>query len=218
MANGLNEVPVDDIRSATTAGADPIFEVTGVPAREILLRCSEIRHHGRHGIWLRSLRTHVAMDAPPSAPCLLDLADLSDEDFIHAVHGVLLGRAPSPLEAARRVGELGRGSSRMEIIVRLALSPEGRRASRPRARGIGLPALAVVGRTVEAAQARPVLGGIVRAGERVARAVLHDLTPHSRFVMRVARLGAVGGAAIGLDRWRRRKSLESSDDPPRRTR
>jgi hypothetical protein len=147
---------------------DPVFEVVGIPAEEILRRCSERRRESRRGIRLPRRQVGPAKDAWR----LLDFADLSDEDFVREAHRILLGRKASPSELERRLGELGHGSSRMQIVVRLALAPEGRRAARPRVRGLGLRTLVAVGHAIEAADSRATLARAVTTAERGVRRML----------------------------------------------
>src|SRR5436305_15319561 len=113
--------------SSTAADRDPILEVAGIAATEILDRCEEIRFHG----YTRGDRERNLVTAEVTRGWrLLDFADLSDGDFVREAHRRLLGRSPSTTEAERRLRELGDRSSRLGIVVRLALSPEGRRATR----------------------------------------------------------------------------------------
>lgn len=137
---------------------------------------------------------------------LLDFADLTDEAFVRDAHRVLLGRSPSSTEADRRRRELRTRSSRMETVIRLALSPEGRRADRPGVRGLGLPALAAVARAIEAAEARPVLARSVRQSERVGRSVLIGGSSRARLPTRFVKAAVVAAVAVAVDRRLRRAS------------
>jgi hypothetical protein len=144
------------------------------------------------------------LDTPSSRGWrLLDFADLSDADFVREAHRVLLGRGPSLSEANRRLHEL-RESSRMEVVVRLALSPEGRRALRPGIRGPGLSVLSRAARAIEAAYANPKLARAVRSSERVARAALFGRSSRRRSMSRLARVAAVAVLAVEADRRLRR--------------
>jgi hypothetical protein len=146
---------------------DPILEVVGISKDEILRRCSEIRRGARNGGRLR--RPGATVGVTSGGWRLLDFADLSDEDFVREAHRILLGRTASPFDLERRLRELRAGSSRMQIVVRLALSPEGRRAVHPRVRGIGLRTLLGVGQAIEAARTNVALGPAVTRSERTAR-------------------------------------------------
>jgi hypothetical protein len=128
---------------------------------------------------------------------LLDFADLGPADFVREAHRVLLGRSASPADLERRLGELRAGSSRMELVVRLALCPEGRRARRPPVRGVGLPALAASGAAIETLRASSTVGRATARGERVARLVLAR-----RHGPRSARL-VVAGAVLTFAALRR---------------
>ena len=135
-------------RDDSLVDEDPILEVCGVRAGEILRRCSERR--GRTG-WR-----------------LIDFADLSDERFVRQAHLVLLARLPSPTEEQRRIADLHLGSSRFEIVIRLALSPEGRALrDRPLA-GVILPVVAAGGRALQRATR---MQGVGRVAQRLERSV-----------------------------------------------
>jgi hypothetical protein len=142
--------------------------------------------------------------ATPDRWRLLDFADLTDEAFVREAHRVLLGRSPSSAEADRRRRELRTRSSRMEIVVRLALSPEGRRAGRPDVRGLGLPALAAAARAIEAAEGSPVLARTVRKSERVGRSVLFGGSSRARPATRFVKAAVVVAVAVAVDRRLRR--------------
>jgi hypothetical protein len=193
--NGLGAQPW-----SATSRTDPVFEVTGVAAAEVVRRCVQTR--GSHGSApRRAIRQRVptARVSARSGWRLLDFADLGDGDFVRDAHRVLLGRGASPADVDRRLGELRAGSSRLEIVVRLALCPEGRRAARPPVRGIGLPALAATARLTEALKASPLLGASAGRGERAARSALARPIP-----VWPATLLAAGAAAVVLAVRRRR--------------
>jgi hypothetical protein len=153
---------------------DPVFEVTGIAAAEILRRCREIRGSDGSFAGRLSFQRAVSRMRTPAhqGRRLLDFADVGDADFVRDAHRVLLGRSASPADLDRRLRELGAGSSRMEIVVRLALCPEGRRARRPPVRGVGLPALAVTGAAIEVLKGNPLVGPVAGRGERIARSIL----------------------------------------------
>jgi hypothetical protein len=173
-AQRLSASPSDPAAVQHPNETDPIFEVVGVPAAEILRRCREIRGGGRLHVRLRS-----AGSAAESWR-LLDFADISDKDFVFEAHRVLLGRTPSSSERERRLRELRNGSSRMQILVRLGLSPEGRSAERRRVHGLGLRVLGLTARVIESAQANPALARTVRSGERAVRAALEKRATEAR--------------------------------------
>jgi hypothetical protein len=186
--------------------ADPVLAVTGVSADEILERCGEVRA-GRGGEAPRARSRSVVAGSRR----LLDLADLSDADFVHEVHRVLLNRSPAPFEFERRQQELRAGTSRMEITVRLALSPEGRRSRRPLARGFGFNTLAKTAGLIEAAERNALLALTTKAGERATRASLARHRSH-RWIGRAAGLGAIGVAAVAADRtFRNRRARRFKD-------
>jgi hypothetical protein len=147
---------------------DPIFLVVGVSAAEIIRRCRAARSGGRSG--RRPGRGNRPNELRGYR--LVDFADLSNEDFVQAAHRILLGRPAAPSEVERRLGELQHGMSRIQIIVRLALSPEGRVAARPRYDGVGLPLLRVLARGVEAARHGSISGRAARKVEVAMRDAL----------------------------------------------
>jgi hypothetical protein len=147
-------------RSPEGTDSDPILEVTGIPAAEILDRCAELRATG--------MSTAGRTSSPPSWT-LADFSNVSDAEFVRAAHVVLLGRLPGQAAAARRAAELQAGRSRLEILVRLALSPEGRRRRHQRVSGLPLRFLVLTGRGIERAAAVPVLARLIRRLEQQVR-------------------------------------------------
>jgi hypothetical protein len=163
------------MRGAAEHLDDPVLEVAGVSAAEILSRCSDLRREPRGAARRKPRRSDAGVSK--SDWRLLDFADLSDEDFVQAAHRILLGRRSSPFELDRRLGEMRAGSSRMRILVRLALSPEGRRAARPRVRGVGLQSLFTAAGAIEAASSNRALGPAIRRAEAGARRLLSRRSP-----------------------------------------
>lgn len=188
-----------DETSGTALVSDPILIVTGVGSSEILQRCQEIRHDGRRGL------VHIGGGEAPGCFRLLDFADLPAEQFVQEAHRILLGREASQSDVARRVRELRGRSSRLEIVLRLALSPEGRHAIHPPVRGPGLRAVIAAAHAVEAAQGAPLIGDIVRTAEPAARALLFGRTGAVRIATRVVLGGAAGGAIVAVGRRHRRR-------------
>ncbi|CAH2605506.1 protein of unknown function (plasmid) [Rhodovastum atsumiense] len=142
--------------SAGTAADDPVREVTGLPALEILERCRRIRQTRAAGASLRSSPS-VSPAESPSVPVahegwrMVDFGRGTNADFVQAVHLALLGRTPAETEAARRIRELRLGMTRMEIILRVALSPEGRRTAPLHLTGVLLPVLVWFARQIDRA-------------------------------------------------------------------
>lgn len=195
---------------APEAESDPILEVTGLSAADILKRCDQIRRHDRPAR-LFSLGRPVVTAKPLSVPDgwrLLDFADLGDDDFVRQAHRVLLGRSPSPAETSRRLREL-RERSRMELIVRLALSPEGRRRREAEVRGFGLPALVRVGRAVEAANRHPALSRAGGRCERLTRSALSSSSTGGSASARLAMVAVASVAAVAVGRRRRSEPRSS---------
>ena len=186
-----------------TASPDAVLEVTGVAATEILRRCEAVRA-GRTGSADGVPRTSLVADETGMRWRLVDFADCSDDDFVRTAHLVLLGRRPSDAEAARRMAELRNGSSRLDVLVRLALSPEGRVARHADVSGVGLPLLFAIGRGAERAAQVPALDRAVRWIERAGR---QAMTPHAgarRNTNRLIGVALLGGAAIAVARRRGR--------------
>jgi hypothetical protein len=189
---------------AAAAERDPILEVAGLSAADILKRCEEIRRHGRPARGFTFARPAMTIDpVAPGGWRLLDFADLGDGDFVRQAHRVLLGRSPSPGETSRRLRDL-RDRSRMELIIRLALSPEGRSRRKAEVRGIGLLALAELGRAVEAGNRRPALLRASARCERLARSALSGSSTGRRASARMATVAVVTLAAVAVDRRHRR--------------
>jgi len=180
--------------------ADPVFEVTGVPAAEILRRCAAARAgHGSYPISIPK-GSLVADNAERSTWRLLDFADLSDTEFVQAAHVVLLGRLAYRAEAIRWIANLRAGASRFEVLVRLVLSPEGRRVSQPRVSGIGLPAVVTAGHGIERAMSTQVLGPAVRRIEWTLRRVARARRDRTGATKRVVGATVVAATAATLVR------------------
>ncbi len=150
-----------------TGRPDPVLEVTGIAAAEILRRCAARRAGGEGApVCIIPPVPRIEMPEPPERDAwrLLDLSEGSDAEFVVAAHLALLGRRPYEPEFARRMRELAAGRTRLEIIGRLALSREGRRTPRPAVSGLALP----------------VLVGVAQGGDRVLRLAAPALGQASR--------------------------------------
>jgi hypothetical protein len=164
-------------------GADPVATVTGVPRGAILDRCAA----RRAGLPVSPFAPPSAAAAAPSRPpavhvdpdgvSFADLRAASDEDFVVSAFVGILGRPPYDPEFDRRLREVKGGKTRLEIIGRLALSRDGRRAKRPRVAGVALPALLRFVRLADRALEKPAAarafallrGAAVRARSVVRR-------------------------------------------------
>jgi hypothetical protein len=139
-------------------GNDPVQAVTGVPRGAILERCAA----RRAGLPVSpfapvpadTLRRPPPVRVDPDGVRFASLRSATDEDFVVSAHVAILGRAPYDQEFNRRLREVRGGKTRLEIIGRLALSREGRRAKRPRVAGVALPALLRFARLADRAAAR----------------------------------------------------------------
>jgi hypothetical protein len=157
--------------SEATSESDPIVEVVGVSAAEILRRCAAVRAARSEGNRLPSSGWVLATGSQRATWRLIDFADGADEEFIQAAYASLLCRLPSNGELTRRVGELRAGSSRFDVVLALMLSAEGRRARGRPISGIALPTLAAAGRAIEfARRVRPALAPVQRLKEQIDRA------------------------------------------------
>jgi hypothetical protein len=163
-SNGTRSV--FDVRPKALSGGDLIREVCGVSASEILQRCAQIRElRNRLGPVTERLMLHAsAIDWSDAKRWrLLDLGDGSREEFVEAVHLALLCRGPHANEVVRRIAQLRAGRTRLEVILRLALSAEGRRLEQHCVAGIGLPALLRVVRGLEYLVRSPIMAPLLRA-------------------------------------------------------
>jgi len=158
-------------RSSTTSEADAILEVTGVSASEILRRCATLRVARAAGHPILRSGQPFATRSGRATWRLIDFAEGSDDEFVYAAYATLVCRFPSNAELTRRIAELRGGSSRFDVLVRLALSAEGRRVRDRRVAGIVLPAFVAAGRAIELASGvRSVLGPLRRAKLRTGLA------------------------------------------------
>jgi hypothetical protein len=143
---------------ATHGGGDPVQTVTGVPRGAILDRCAALRA----GLPVSpsaapapgESRRPPPVRVDPNGVRFADLRAANDEDFVVSAHVAILGRPPYDPEFNRRLREVQGGKARLEIIGRLALSRDGRRAKRPRVAGVALPALLRLVRFADRAAAR----------------------------------------------------------------
>jgi len=201
-------------RSPGASEADPILEVTGVAANEILRRCAALRAAAERDGMARWGVSPVEGNAGRTTWRLVDFADVSDADFVQAAHVVLLGRLPGNAEAKRRTADLHAGCSRFEIVVRLALSPEGRRLRDRKVSGIALPAIVAAGRGIEHAAGTWVFGAVVRRMEQALRQTFRADHGRTRSARRLVPAGLLAGATVALVRrpaqlWRRSTSRSS---------
>jgi hypothetical protein len=137
---------------------DPVRTVTGVSRVAILDRCAA-RRAGLPVSPFAAPAPTVSRRPPPvrvdpGGVRFAELRAASDEDFVVSAHVGILGRPPYDPEFNRRLREVQGGKTRLEIILRLALSRDGRRAQRPRVAGIALPALLRLVRLADRAAAR----------------------------------------------------------------
>lgn len=161
------------------AGGDPVETVTGVAGGAILDRCAARRAGLPTNPFVLPAPTTAASRPPPvrAHPDGVRFADLraaGDEDFVVSAFVGILGRAPYDPEFDRRLREVRGGKTRLEIIGRLALSREGRRAKRPRVAGVVLPALLRLARLADLAVERPATArgvSLLRAAVARAKAV-----------------------------------------------
>ena len=158
---------------------DPIAQVCGVPAAEMLTRAGRATPP--------SLLPALTMPPPPAAApptagpaeaapptlvpprpavwSLLDLGDGTREAFVQAAHQAMLGRPAGEAEMALRLAQLNRGRTRLGILLRLAMSEEGRAVAAPPIRGPGLRAIHKLAPAIVAVARLPVL----RAAQRTLR-------------------------------------------------
>jgi hypothetical protein len=173
-------IPWPDTRRSppATPHGDPVREACGVAAGDILRRCGIARGApGNAAHDSNAAHDNGAVAPAPVAAAaaagqrwrLLDLADGPPEAFVRAAYAAILDRPAADPEVARRVGELRMGRSRIELVARLALCPEGRRVAAPPVAGLGLPALVAAGRTWERALAHPRIGGTLGRSTGPAR-------------------------------------------------
>jgi hypothetical protein len=171
----LSREPGD--RSSSGSGLRPVVpyrgdwigEVCGIAAADILLRCAQIRAmRSRSSTATQLARPDVTMADVGGGTRwrLLDFGDGSREEFIDAVHLVLLRRKPYANEAGRRIAQLRSGRTRLEIILRLATSAEGRRLKQPSVAGFGFPVLLRVIRGLEYMARLPIFAPALRAIRR----------------------------------------------------
>jgi hypothetical protein len=165
-----------------TRMSDPVLAVTGVAAADILRRCAEarIRLAGGVPIAAEPPRDEERLEITRTTWRLVDFGEGPDLEFVHAAHRAILGRPPYEPEIARRLADLRGGRSRMEILARLALSPEGRRIGQPKVAGLVLPILVGAGRGYDRLASHP------RVGDWFSRS-----RPH---------VGRVSGRGIGMAR------------------
>ncbi|MBX6747186.1 MAG: hypothetical protein IRY87_34590 [Acetobacteraceae bacterium] len=194
-----------------TRGADPILEVTGVPAADILRRCAAQRTDGGTAVPVATVvpvaTAPIEMPDLPERDAwrLIDLSEGSNAEFVVAAHLALLGRRPYEREFARRLGELSAGRTRLEVIGRLALSREGRRTPRPPVAGLALPMLVMLARGGDRILrlVMPVLGRASRIWRPIRMRGLERARRIYGATLRIPVLGGLTETLVVLTRLRR---------------
>ena len=161
--------PSLSVRPGAPSSGDLIQEVRGVSAAEVLLRCAQIRAMRPHPVPMSEHPPWHSGTVNTNGATrwrLLDLGDGSREEFIDAAHLALLCRKPYANEVMRRIIQLRTGRTRLEIILRLALSAEGRRLKRHCVAGVGLPALLRFVRGLDYLARSPIMAPVLRATRR----------------------------------------------------
>ena len=158
---------------AAAAERDPILEVAGLSAADILKRCDEIRRHGRPARGVSVARPAMTIDPVrrrTAGACSISPTSATQTSSRQA-HRVLLGRSPSPGRDEPPPTRPTR-SLVADGADRSCGSRSRRRAARSRraVRGIGLRRSPSLGRAVEAAKQTSRAVACQRA-VRAARAI-----------------------------------------------
>lgn len=108
---------------------DPIFEVTGVPAAEILERCRQRRAVPTGGVVsnggaLADLASSPVPKSRRRAWRLSQFSQGSNLEFVQLAHLALLNRPATSKEVTKRLRQLSSGKSRLGVIARLMRLPE----------------------------------------------------------------------------------------------
>jgi len=108
---------------------DPIFEVTGVPAAEILERCRQRRAVPTGGVVSNGGALADLASSPVPKPRrrawrLSQFSQGSNLEFVQLAHLAFLNRPATSKEVAKRLRQLSSGKSRLGVIARLMLLPE----------------------------------------------------------------------------------------------
>lgn len=188
-----------------TRGGDPILEVTGVAAADILRRCAAQRTGGGTAVPVATAPIEMPDLPERDAWRLIDLSEGSNAEFVVAAHLALLGRRPYEREFARRLGELSAGRTRLEVIGRLALSREGRRTPRPPVVGLALPMLVMLARGGDRGLrlVMPALGRASRIWRPVRMRGLERARRIYGVTLRIPILGSLTETLVVLTRLRR---------------
>lgn len=124
---------------------DPIFEVCGISSADILIRCSRISGRQFAGAQLPVMLARGGVGPQPLSSRttwrLIDFGDGSRTEFVQAAYLCLLGRRPFEFEVAGRMAQLKARGTRLGLILRLMLSGEGRRRTKPPVAGVVLPVI-----------------------------------------------------------------------------
>lgn len=120
---------------------DPILEVTGVSAVEILNRCTRIRAANVETPRLRTLLKDelVSNHGKKKSWKLSQFSKGNNEEFVRLAYIALFGRPATEKEITKRIRQLSSGT-RLGILARLLSSPESRRYN-PKVRGVMLKSL-----------------------------------------------------------------------------
>lgn len=152
----------------TVDEGDPIREVAGVSAAEILARCARIRGvtagssegSAFHGFVLGRM-TEVVEGSQQKVWRLSHFTDGSNEDFVRLAHVALLGRPATEKEIGKRLNQLSSGGTRLGILTRLLFSRECRKYN-PRVSGFLFLSLKNLARYGQKIGKKMPIGGTVR--------------------------------------------------------
>jgi hypothetical protein len=146
----------------------------------------------------------------------LDFSMDDDVEFVQQAHFGLLDRPPCSAELDRHLSNIAHGATRAEILLRVMLSPEGRRR-RPTVRGVLLPAFLFAATSLDRLRpARPLpsqaLAPRAESSLNLAAIDLPPLLPPRlvsplqrayRQIRKIPLLGAVAETVVDLTRLRR---------------
>lgn len=205
------------VGEGTLAGrSDPIMNICGISAGQMLDRIAVRRYELEHGVSagqplaVRSGFANLALADSPHVWGFLDFSMPDDSEFVRQVHAGLLGRPPAPGEFDRRMRDIMHGATRLEIVLRIMLSPEGRRRRQP-VRGGVLRSMSMLGRILDHVRPQSALSGeapimveyLPAAGTPPPSARMGQLRNTYRLVRKIPLIGVVAECIVDLTHLRR---------------
>jgi hypothetical protein len=195
------------------------MDICGISAGQMLDRIATRRYELAHGVShsgrplaVQSEFGSLTLAGSTHVRSFLDFSMPDDSEFVRQVYTGLLGRASAPGEFDRRMRDIMHGATRAEIVLRIMLSPEGRRR-RQSVRGVVLRSMAMLGRILDHVRPQSAISG--EAPSMVEQRPAASTPPPSaqmgrlrstyRLLRKTPLIGVMAECVVDLTRLRRRR-------------